>query len=78
MRYRLVDLETWPESEAERLALEAFALGGIEGPFDANVAKKIAELGGRGRCILEDQTGSRSMWRLSAVTLHYAYPEDTP
>jgi len=74
MRFRLLDLETWPDSEAQEIALAAHSW--IDGPFFANAAKKVAELGGRGRCEIEDQEGSRSVWRLHAVTIHYVYPVD--
>lgn len=50
--------------------------GRIEAPFASQAAKKFAELGARGLAVIEnEQTNERTVWRLHATMIHYAYPE---
>lgn len=78
MKFQLVALETWPHSNAQEIALMACAKEGIDGPLPAQAAKRVSELGGRGVCILEDQNGTRSAWRLHVAQIHYVYPIVVP
>jgi hypothetical protein len=74
VRFRLIDLETWPIEHWRQNALSARVLGGIDGPLPAQAAKRIAEAGGKGLCVLEDEQGNRTAWQLHSTELHYAYP----
>jgi len=79
MNFRLVALETWPNSEAQEIVLMAVAREGFSGePFPQNAAKRVAELGGRGVVVLEAADGTRTAWRLHAAIVHYVYPVTVP